>query len=249
VDLKKLEQTWDRFGRIDPMWAVLTHEGKEGGKWDTEEFYATGRDSIAFLMKELGELGLEVPQGPALDFGCGMGRLTQGLAQHFDSVIGVDVARSMVEEAERHNKFRGHVLYVHNDRDDLGQFVDGSFGFVFTMLVLQHMEPRYSKRYIAEFARIVRPGGLFVFQMPGKMPFKHGIKLWVRSRTPRLLLNAFHRIRYGKAPVMDYFLVPPRVVRDVVASTGARILAEREITTAPSRTERFYYCQTAMPTE
>ena len=31
--------------------------------------------------------------------------------------------------------------------------------------VLQHMAPRYSRRYVEEFLRVLRPGGLVFFQM------------------------------------------------------------------------------------
>src|ERR1700682_912533 len=40
-----------------------------------------------------------------LDFGCGVGRLTQGPASYFASVRGVDIAPSMIELAKRHNRY------------------------------------------------------------------------------------------------------------------------------------------------
>ena len=35
----------------------------------------------------------------ALDFGCGIGRLSQALAEHFDQVYGVDISPKMIELA------------------------------------------------------------------------------------------------------------------------------------------------------
>src|SRR6185436_3396874 len=41
--------------------------------------------------------------------------------------------------------------------------------FIYSRLVLQHMEARYAKAYIAEFMRILAPGGALVFQLPDSL--------------------------------------------------------------------------------
>jgi SAM-dependent methyltransferase len=243
TDIKELQNTWNEFGRTDPLWAILSDDAKAGGKWDSEEFFATGRKDIDWVVGHIRSLGVDLPAGPALDFGCGVGRLSQALAEHFDSVVGVDIAASMIEEAGRRNRHPGRVRYVRNDRDDLSQFPDGSFGFAFSMLVLQHMQPRYSKRYIAEFARIVRPGGLFVFQMPGRRPASESVKLWVRNNSPKPLLRAYQRARHGDKPTMDFYPVPAPRIRSLVASTGSQIVGEHGVVTGKGRTEHFYFCR------
>ena len=80
--------------------------------------------------------------GRCLDFGCGVGRLTLALAAHFREVVGVDIAPSMLERAEKYKGPASNVSYVLNGREDLSQFPDGSFDFVHASIVLQHMSPR-----------------------------------------------------------------------------------------------------------
>ena len=41
---------WDQFGQDDPLWAILTDASRKGGKWDLEEFFATGREEIGRTM-------------------------------------------------------------------------------------------------------------------------------------------------------------------------------------------------------
>jgi hypothetical protein len=41
---------WDRLGRSDPLWAVLTETSRRGGGWTPEEFFATGERDIALAM-------------------------------------------------------------------------------------------------------------------------------------------------------------------------------------------------------
>jgi 2-polyprenyl-3-methyl-5-hydroxy-6-metoxy-1,4-benzoquinol methylase len=105
VGLKSLSRNWNRLGHEDPLWAVLSHPDKAQRRWKQDEFFATGRRDIADTMAWLASLEIVPGNEHAMDFGCGVGRLTQALAQHFNQVDGVDVARSMLNHAEEFNQF------------------------------------------------------------------------------------------------------------------------------------------------
>jgi SAM-dependent methyltransferase len=167
VDLKQLQKNWDAFGRIDPLWAILTSPDRKGGKWDPEEFFASGRREIDHIMSRAQALALPALRETALDFGCGVGRLTQALCSWFERCCGVDIAPSMIALARQHNTCGVKCEYVLNTYNNLRIFPDHSFDFVYSSIVLQHMEPRYSTAYIREFIRVLRPRGLVVFQLPG----------------------------------------------------------------------------------
>ena len=49
---------------------------------------------------------------------------------------------------------------------ELPIFADRSMTFAYSTLVLQHIAPDLSKRYICELMRVLAPGGLLVFQLP-----------------------------------------------------------------------------------
>jgi SAM-dependent methyltransferase len=121
------------------------------------------------VLDKIGELGLEIGRGRALDFGCGVGRVTQALCEHFHGCIGVDIAPSMIEAAERHNRFGGRCSYLVNATGDLGRFPSDHFDLVYCKLVLQHMDPSFALGYIAEFVRVLTAGGLLVFQAPSEL--------------------------------------------------------------------------------
>src|SRR4051812_46865197 len=89
--------------------------------------------------------------GRALDFGCGVGRLTQALARHFTHVTGIDISEQMLDLARQYNRHGERVEYALNTRPDLSQWPDHTFDFVYSIITLQHMEPVYARRYIAEF--------------------------------------------------------------------------------------------------
>ncbi len=165
MDLTELQRNWDEFGKQDPLWAIRTEPDKRGGKWDVAEFFGSGEDHVRGLVARLAELGLPT-RGVVLDFGCGVGRLTQAFGDHYDEVWGLDIAPSMIEGAEAFNRHGSRVHYVVNDRPDLGRFEDATFDLVFSVIVLQHIRPDLSLGYVREFFRICKPGGAVVFQIP-----------------------------------------------------------------------------------
>jgi 2-polyprenyl-3-methyl-5-hydroxy-6-metoxy-1,4-benzoquinol methylase len=166
MELDSLKRHWEAFGRDDPLWAVLTSPERTGGRWDLDEFLATGVHEVSGVVDELLAFGVTLERGRALDFGCGVGRLTQALGDRFDRCDGVDIAGSMIDQARRVNRHGVRVNYHVHTSSDLSLFADQTFDFVLSLLVLQHMEPRYAKRYIAEFIRVLKRGGVAVFQVP-----------------------------------------------------------------------------------
>ena len=168
-DFETLKKTWNTLGEVDPLWAVLTSPDKQGGRWDIESFYFTGMAEIEYILKEIDFLNFPLIKGKALDFGCGVGRLTQALSKHFEEVHGVDIAPSMIELAGQLAGDDGKRHYHLNQKKDLLLFTDDFFDFIYSRLVLQHMSPALSKNYISEFIRIVKPGGLIAFQLPDQL--------------------------------------------------------------------------------
>jgi len=224
MKLEQLRQHWEHWARTDPMWAVCTEADKRNNQWRAEEFFASGREEIDQLMAHLAQLGREVPRGAALDFGCGVGRLTQALARHFDQCTGVDISARMIELAQQHNAHGDRCRYEHNQHEHLGQFADQTFDFIYCSRVLQHMEPTYSLTYIREFVRLLRPGGLLVFQLPSG---QHGYKKMLKALLPAAVVNLLRRLVYGSTAVMEMYTVPEPVVLQTVGASGAQVVHTR----------------------
>jgi SAM-dependent methyltransferase len=194
VRLGALKRHWERLGRRDPFWAVLTDPSKRGGGWDREEFFRGGAKEIAAALWRAEQLGLRLSRRRALDFGCGVGRITQALADHFERCDGVDISTSMLEAARLHNRHPGRCTYHLNTAPDLRLFDAASFSFVYSTLVLQHMEPQYSQAYIRELLRVLAPGGLLVFQLPShraaQEPSADAARTEIVGRLPNIAFSA-----------------------------------------------------------
>ncbi len=111
-NLEKLKNAWEGLAERDALSAILTDDSKVGGKWNIAEFMATGDAEIETVMNHLARIG-HAPDssGAALDFGCGVGRLTQALARRFASSVGVDISKHMIEQAQSLNQYP-HCRYV-----------------------------------------------------------------------------------------------------------------------------------------
>lgn len=226
MNLEQVQENWQRFAHEDPLWAILTHAGKEDGRWDLDEFLETGRAEIRHLLAELSDLGVEFRRGRALDFGCGVGRLTHALAEHFAEVKGIDIAPAMVERAREIHASVDSCEFLLNAREDLSVLQPAYFDLIYSKITLQHMHPRYSTRFIREFARVLAPGGVLAFQMPGR-PTRW--RLWLAHRAmPAFVRDRLLRWRHRGRPVMEMYGMSPKRVVAILSALGLRDIHVRE---------------------
>ncbi len=227
-----VSRTWTRLGEEDPMWAVLTDAEKSGGRWREEDFLATGVAEIAAVLDRLTDLGLAPGRGRALDFGCGAGRLSHGLAQAgFGEVLGVDVSPTMLAAARR-TVTAPACRFEQVAGADLAGVATASADLVYSCRVLQHMPPPLAHGYVQEFHRVVRPGGVVVFQLP-TAPARTPAGLALRLLPRRVAV----RLRRG----MEMHGTPEAEVRALVASLGARVVTADPDTSAGDRWQSRLY--------
>ncbi len=235
VRLKDLQDNWNRMAKEDPFWAVSTAPRYKGGKWEPEAFFETGRAQVEAVLSHAAQLGLHIAIGQALDFGSGLGRLTQALADHFDEVVGVDIAPAMVEQAAAWNKHGERVRYLLNDSDDLSLLPSESFDLVISEITLMHMRTDYSKSYIVEFLRVLRPGGVAIFQIPDPT-----VKQRIRALIPRSVLEPALRFRARKRPRMEIYGMRTTDVERLALGSGGRSIHAERIDEGHSGNRRYY---------
>lgn len=90
---------WDWHAAENPLWAILSDPAKPDRRWNLSRFLQTGVREIEALRYDLAARQIELGRASALDFGCGVGRLTQALAPHFAQVVGVDISPKMIDIA------------------------------------------------------------------------------------------------------------------------------------------------------
>lgn len=140
------------------------------------DFEATGREFAGYF-EELGGLR---PEDRVLDLGCGIGRMALPLTEYLEggSYAGFDVGREMIRWCERnitpaHPSFEFSWVPVYNGKyNPFGTlaatefrfpFEDSSFDFAFATSLFTHLFREDVEHYLAESARVLRPGGTGFF--------------------------------------------------------------------------------------
>ena len=227
MEVERQSQDWNELAELDPYWAILSQPGKRFGGWDNDEFFATGAADAAVVMERLDRLGRPERRERALDFGCGFGRMTRGFSKYFDKCVGVDISEKMVQGAQQLNADKPGLSFVVNGTSDLRQFDDDGFDLVHSVIVLQHVPDRAAiESYIREFVRVLRPGGIVVFQLPSHIPVIYRLH-WRRrlySGLRRLGVDSeFLYKRLRLVPSAMSYIPEPDVVQ-LLESVGARPL-------------------------
>jgi ubiquinone/menaquinone biosynthesis C-methylase UbiE len=235
VSSKMHRQAWEDWGSVDPLYAVLTAPQYRHRGGDHDEFFKTGEEFVGFVLGECDRLGLAQHPGRALDFGCGVGRVTVPLGGRFDSVTGLDVAQSMVDTARQLHADRPNCRFEVHRAEDLSRYGDETFDLVVSVLVLQHLPTTQAiLAYLGEFVRVLRPGGALVVQLPSKVPPPPTLPPWqtrdgLRKRVAPLLRRlgvsaAFLYRRLDWVPEMTMTGVPEALIRETLAAAGGDVV-------------------------
>lgn len=177
-EMRSSSTEWEQYGEREPYFAVLTDERFLRDRIDLDEFYATGEADVARLFADIGQ-----PFDPksALDFGCGVGRLTRALTQRVPVVVGCDAAESMLQLARAAVPSATFATELPDQRFDL----------VCSLIVFQHIPVPAGMAIVERLLGMVDAGGVaalhFTFRRPGGALRRLARR--VRARLPLL-----HRI-------------------------------------------------------
>jgi SAM-dependent methyltransferase len=219
-------KTWDVLGERNALNAILTRSAGQP-VWSLDDFFATGEADALRFMADLDRIAPGAGRARALDFGCGVGRITRALATYFEAVVGVDVAASMIQRARALNPECSRCTFVLNRAPHLRRFESGSFDVIYSRLVLQHVRPALARRYIPEFIRILAPRGVLMFQLP---EFPSVVGPGWKRRLPRSIVTAWRRTKYmlvrrRASACVEMFGIDREDVERIVDTAGGRLLA------------------------
>jgi SAM-dependent methyltransferase len=127
-------------------------------KGDFTRIAQSMRESGEALVRKVGvEKGLEV-----LDLGCGDGTTALPAAKLGASVLGVDIARNLVDAGNRRAKEEGlaNLRFQHGDATNLSELADGSFDLVVSIFGAMFAPKPFD--VAKEMVRVTRPGGKIV---------------------------------------------------------------------------------------
>ncbi len=154
--------------------------------------------------------------GTALDVGCGFGRSLDWMHRVFDRVIGVDISEHAIELAGRRLAEVDNVELHVGEGDGLPPAIaEHSVDFIFSFNVFEHIPRPFTKRYLEDFRRVLKPGGMAVFNLLS------GSHEWTRSGKAHTEWSIGYSQRAITRLVRDAGLEVDRRVRWCMENGGA----------------------------
>lgn len=137
----------DKLVAANDSWAALLRTGEED------------------VVRALNVTRMRVGQDRTLvEIGCGVGRMSAALASRFGRVIGVDVAPTLIEEANRRNQHE-NVSFEVCDGNHLRPASASGCDTVFSYEVLYYLNRQALTTYFIDAFVLLRRGGEFVFHL------------------------------------------------------------------------------------
>ena len=230
-------EAWDWYARNDPLFAVCADPSKKHGKWDIAEFFQSGEMEVSRILAYAEAAGLQINfEGAVLDFGCGVGRLSQAFANSFNRYLGVDISKEMINRALELHRNKNNIGFGVSTLESL-QNLSERFTFIYSNLVFQHIDPLQTEEYLKVLVNLLQPDGVLIFQVAEKyISSKH--------RSPGELLNKTRTILRPKEklsnivkpfgisiatgePGMNMYGISENRIRQVIDLFGGKVIDVR----------------------
>lgn len=211
------DRDWQKISQENPYWGVLSVDQYLGRDIDDQalaQFFDTGK---LFIGNVIGLIRAHIYPNfsiqRSLDFGCGVGRLLIPLASHSVEAVGVDVADGMLAICQKHlDNFSVTNCQLVKGDDDLSS-ITGTFDFINSYIVLQHIPPERGYKILSNLLSKLRVGGCASIQITyakSRKYFKHETGLAKAYRrdgdTIRDILPFADQSPEGRIVMFDYDL-------------------------------------------
>jgi len=154
----------DPQARYDRCWQPRSVSGAMRSIFNGDDaavFERTGREQAEVLAALL-----PCEEAVVVDIGCGIGRVARYMAPNCKLLWAVDVSKQMLAMAAERLADQSNVRFARSADTRIPDIADSSVDFVYSILVLQHLEREDAFLMLREIRRILRPGGTAYMTFP-----------------------------------------------------------------------------------
>ena len=164
----KIKASWEHLGRTRAHHSVLTSESflpDELNK-NISSFWKSGYQELSLIEKILVRHGKKLKKETvAVEYGCGVGRITAPLAKHVESLHAYDISSPHLNYAKEHmqEEMVTNVAF-HLVSDPLASLQ--KCDFFYSRIVFQHNPPPIIYQLFKNSLSSLNPGGVAIIQVP-----------------------------------------------------------------------------------
>ena len=151
--MKDTDADWAMLGEGEPFYGVLSDPRFLRANITPaalEEFWQTGRNEMHGYRQLIQAHFGDFSDASALDFGCGVGRLTRAMGEMCRQATGLDISPGMLVEARRH---------APANLNNVSALGDETFDWLNSIIVFQHIPPQRGYRLLDDLLARVNSGG------------------------------------------------------------------------------------------
>jgi 2-polyprenyl-6-hydroxyphenyl methylase / 3-demethylubiquinone-9 3-methyltransferase len=161
-----------------------------------------------------------------LDLGCAGGFMAEAMAERGAVVTGIDPAAEAIAEAQAHAAAHGKSIRYDVGVGEVLPYADASFDAVVCVDVLEHVADL--DRVLVETARVLRPGGKFLFDTINRNPLAAFATITMAEDVLGLLPKGTHdSAKFIKPGELRSGLVKAGLVPGAMTGLGPRGLDRR----------------------
>jgi SAM-dependent methyltransferase len=205
-----------------PAWSIAAEEARVGSVWeslwhekDVRLQWSQPSPEVSWYLNRVA-----VPEGLAVDVGCGTGRHMEPLLAVAYSAVGLDYSMAALRHARSRCLNLRYAAFVRGSMFDL-PFPDRRFSVVLAFNVVYHASLRGTQRALQELIRCCVPGGAVLVTLLSTRNKTYGLGREVEPGT------FVRESEPGDRGVIHHFFTADEIVR---SARGARItdMIERE---------------------
>lgn len=190
ADYRNIRPYWLPTGRLVRRNDLSIYDAHADHWWDGSQRWLRTLQNLAPARLDYFDRIADWRGKAVLDLGCGGGFMSEALAQRGAAVIGIDPAEKAIAIAQHHAASQNlSIDYLVGTGETL-PLADGSMDYVVCVDVLEHVADL--GQVINEVRRVLRPGGLFLFDTINRTWLANLVVVFFGERIFRILPVGTH---------------------------------------------------------
>jgi SAM-dependent methyltransferase len=215
--LALIRKTWTKLGIDRPHFSVITDPRylPENISGSLDQFWLTGQREADIVANVARRYGTGDPANQTyVEYGCGVGRVTVGLARQCASMHAYDISATHLAHARRRAAEVGAVNIIFHQCGDDPLVEPEPCDLYYSVIVFQHNPPVVISKLIRSALRALKPFGIALFQVPTyEREYRFRTSDWLAA---------------NHAPDMQMHCLPQPIVFKIIAEEHCAVLEVRE---------------------
>ena len=166
----RIKSEWEKLGQIDPYWSTITQPQYHLDQFEAnrQQFYDSGKHITDLYLAALRRNNINPSLiQTCLEFGCGVGRVTQHLASITPKIIAVDISVGLIQIAKEQIIKEGieNVEFI-TLSDPRNLFQLPNIDAILSVITLQHNPPPVIAWTLKNLLAKLNPNGVAFIQIP-----------------------------------------------------------------------------------